>query len=254
MKKTNYSAAFYNKIENWSTNAANEIVPLVMNLVSPESVVDIGCGDGTWLSIFSKNGVEDILGIDGSYVTENILKIPLNCFFPWDLNLELPLEKKFDLAICLEVAEHLLPSSSRTIVKSLIKLSDIVLFSSAIPLQGGNGHLNEQWPNYWKSLFSDFGYVSISSIKTKLWNNPQIEYFYKQNVYIFCKPQVLSQKAALAQEYQLSQYIPDPIIHPDIYMELSRGIDRFSVWEIMNKIRSRPKNKFLKILKRFQLG
>ncbi len=64
-----YTPAFYNAISDWSVNSAKVIVPLVMDLINPKSVIDVGCGDGSWLTQFKQCGVEKITGLDGDYMT-----------------------------------------------------------------------------------------------------------------------------------------------------------------------------------------
>ena len=74
---------------------------------------------------------------------------------------------KYDLAISLEVAEHLSPSRSCGFIDDLTNLSDVVLFSAAIPMQGGTNHINEQPISYWANLFLERGFVPISCIRPK---------------------------------------------------------------------------------------
>jgi hypothetical protein len=71
------------------------------------------------------------LGYDGPHVTP--LCIPKDRFAAVDLRQPLPADRKFDLAISGEVAEHL----PATLVGTLTSVSDVVLFSAAIPGQGG---------------------------------------------------------------------------------------------------------------------
>jgi SAM-dependent methyltransferase len=124
------------------------VVPTVLRLVQPEPVVDVGCGDGAWLSVFRELGVNHRFGLDGDYVDRRLLQIPQDQFSATDLSLPFRLPCTFDLAVSLEVAEHLPPQSAEDFVDSLTRLAPVVLFSAAIPLQGGTHHLNEQWPDY----------------------------------------------------------------------------------------------------------
>ncbi len=54
-------------------SAPNQIVPLLMEICNPKSVIDVGCGVGTFLSVFKKHGVNDVLGIDGSWTNRELL-------------------------------------------------------------------------------------------------------------------------------------------------------------------------------------
>ena len=139
-------------------NAANEVVPLILKLLNTKSVVDVGCGTGTWLKIFEANGVQDILGIDGNYVDQKLLKIDFDKFIAYDLETFFKSEKKFDLAISLEVAEHLSIDSADVFVQTLSGLSETIIFSAAITNQGGQNHINEQEPKYWIEKFENLEY------------------------------------------------------------------------------------------------
>src|SRR5688572_19921778 len=88
-------------------NAARIILPLVFELVKPTSVLDVGCGLGTWLSVCDEFGVKDYLGVDGDYVERTKLTILESKFLSVDLRNRFTTKRKFDLVICLEVAEHL---------------------------------------------------------------------------------------------------------------------------------------------------
>jgi len=164
--------------------AAEEIVPFIIKLTNPKSVVDIGCGLGTWLKVFMDNNITDVLGIDGAYVDRKKLTIPENCFFPQDLTTPLVIKRKYDLAISLEVAEHLPDSISDSFVKSLTQASDVILFSAAIKNQGGENHINEQWYEYWQLKFANHGYKFYDVVRGFYWWNPKVDWWYAQNIFI----------------------------------------------------------------------
>ena len=81
----------------------NQIVPEIIKLLAPKSVVDVGCGIGTFLNVFKKNHVQDVLGIDGSWVNRDLLHKHISEEEFKECNLEEPiqLEKKYDLALSL---------------------------------------------------------------------------------------------------------------------------------------------------------
>ncbi|MDR2971147.1 MAG: class I SAM-dependent methyltransferase [Bacteroidales bacterium] len=164
----------------------NIIIPLVLHYVKPKSVVDFGCGIGTWLNAFKNNGISEILGIDGEWCKKDLLfkyiqKSEFKC-----VNLENPiyLEKTYDLVVSLEVAEHLSETSADIFVQSLTNAGKVILFSAAFPGQGGQNHINEQWPSYWASKFQKYGYYFHDIIRGKIWNNQDVSLWYKQNIFL----------------------------------------------------------------------
>src|SRR5271165_1063667 len=93
--------------------SAREVLKIVKDAhLNPKSVVDVGCGIGTWLKVWSELGAEDILGVDGDYVRQDQLLIPPDRFKAMDLSNPLALKRKFDLVQSLEVAEHLPPAAA----------------------------------------------------------------------------------------------------------------------------------------------
>jgi SAM-dependent methyltransferase len=222
MSKTAYSDDFYNGIRDGSRRSAEAVVPLVLEAVQPKSVVDVGCGDGTWLSVFQQNGVQDVFGIDGDYVSRDSLRIPLYLFNAIDLSSPFELGRKFDLAVSLEVAEHLPPQSAQGFIGSLVKLAPVVLFSAAIPLQGGTHHVNEQWPDYWVALFQRHKYVPIDNIRGRLWRNDSVEWWYVQNSLFFASPSALENNKTLRDALEMTNPSQLSIVHPRFYAAFAR--------------------------------
>jgi SAM-dependent methyltransferase len=167
--------------------AANEVVPFILQLLNPKSIVDVGCGIGTWLKVFEDNGIIDVLGIDGCYVDKNLLKIDKAKFVDFDLEKLYHTDIKFDLAISLEVAEHLSLESADIFVKTIANLSDTVIFSAAIPYQGGQNHINEQEPKYWIEKFENEGFKLFDVLRPVFWDNSNVDSWYRQNMLLFTK-------------------------------------------------------------------
>jgi hypothetical protein len=180
-----YTPGFYSQYEVESTRSAQRVVPHLMELLSPGAVIDVGCGIGTWLSVFHHLGVETIRGIDGSHVHRDQLRIPSENFLGADLRSPVPTSERYDLCVSLEVAEHLPASRAEQFVSMLVSLSDVVLFSAAIPHQGGDQHVNEQWPMYWARLFAKAGYETVDWLRPRIWNDPEVEYYYAQNSLLY---------------------------------------------------------------------
>lgn len=213
-----YTSEFFATLQAGSRGSAREIVPLILELVHPKSVIDVGCGDGTWLSVFQEFGIEDYLGIDGDYVDGEQLQIPADRFLDFDLKQSISIEKTFDLVLSLEVAEHLPADCADTFVDSLAKLGEAIVFSAAIPYQGGTEHINEQWQNYWVTRFQSRGYQVIDCLRNKIWDNAKVEAWYAQNMLIFIKEERLSNYPLLQQELQSPNSLPLVIVHPKIYL------------------------------------
>ena len=185
--KNPYDKKFYDRQKQGSRSSAGEIVPIVLQLFHAESVIDIGCGVGTWLSIFKKHGIGDILGLDGDYVDSGDLEIPKESFLAFDLCKPSNIGRKFDLVLCLEVAEHLSADVSDSLVDFLTNLGDVVIFSSAIPYQSGTSHVNEQWPDYWCKLFKNKKFEVFDCIRKRIWENEKVEWWYAQNILVFIR-------------------------------------------------------------------
>lgn len=212
-----YSERFYDEMVDTSTTSAEVIVPLVLDLVAPRSVIDVGCGEGKWLSIFKKQGIEDVFGIDGEWVKAERLTIPEEQFNTIDLEEPFILEKTSDLVISLEVAEHLLPTSADAFVASLTAIAPVILFSAAIPLQGGSHHVNEQWPEYWEIKFNTHGYVAVDPIRRHIWNDQRVSFFYAQNIVMYVKESELPNYPKLMAERKLGHDHPIPLVHPFLF-------------------------------------
>lgn len=212
-----YTRSFYEEIRNGSLRSAEIIVPLVLGFVPVRSVLDVGCGDATWLSVFRKHGVEDITGIDGGYVSRELLQIPEDCFKEVDLTKPFSLGRVFDLAVCLEVAEHLPAECAASFIKSLAALAPVVLFSAAIPRQGGNHHINEQWPDYWASLFSEHGFRPVDFVRKRVWKNSAVEFWYIQNTLLFVQANLLETNQAFNAEFERTNPNQLSIVHPRQY-------------------------------------
>jgi hypothetical protein len=214
-----YSQEFYVNRHGETIHSANTILSILLERIPPvHSAVDVGCGVGTWLSVLQEKGVKDIQGLDGSWVDQDLLAIPRTCFKQVDLSdsvIKLP--QRYDLSISLEVAEHLPPDRAKEFVSSLTTLSDYVLFSAAIPFQGGANHVNEQWQHYWVELFGVMDYVVQDFIRPKIWNDNQIPFWYRQNILLFSKQR--KSKDSLRNLADSDNWsMPLDIVQPDLYL------------------------------------
>jgi SAM-dependent methyltransferase len=214
---SSYSSHFFDRIQEGAVRSAREVVPLLLEWVRPASVVDVGCGNGTWLSVFREAGVKTILGLDGDYVDQNQLLIPREFFQPADLANPPSTGARFDLVVSLEVAEHLPEEAAARFVAFLTGLGPVVAFSAAIPHQRGTHHVNEQWPGYWAGLFRERGFTVVDALRDRLWTNDAVEWWYAQNLLLFVRDSALAQFPALARAAEQTRGRRLDVVHPKAY-------------------------------------
>ncbi len=216
MQPKDYKDNFFEYHLKGALASANAVIPLVQEYVSPASVIDIGCGIGAWLSIWQKRGAKELTGVDGSYVDKKQLQIGVENFQECNLENGFKSDKRYDLASSLEVAEHLPEKSAELFVETLCALSDVVLFSAAIPGQEGTMHINEQYPDYWVEIFKKKGYIAIDCLRQRIWNDKNIQWWYRQNILFFVKESALANNPKLKEAYSKSGGQVLSLVHPEL--------------------------------------
>jgi SAM-dependent methyltransferase len=215
---TPYTKEFFESGCEGSVRSASEIVPLILEMVHPKSVVDVGCGLGSWLAVFEENRLTDFLGVDGDFIDRKELLISPEKFWPHDLQKPLHLHREFDLVVSMEVAEHLPESCADTFVESLTRLGSVILFSAAIPHQGGKCHLNEQWPDYWAERFRLRGYQVIDAVRKRVWKNERVEFWYSQNTLVYARNDAVSRLPRLQEEISRTASSQLSLVHPRMFL------------------------------------
>jgi SAM-dependent methyltransferase len=196
-----YDSSYYDVIDATAVSSARSIVPWLLATLAPRSVMDVGCGRGAWLSVVRENGVDAVTGCDGTYVSLEELRIPRECFHGVDLGRPFELPGSHDLAMCLEVAEHLPLKMSRKLVEQLTLHAPVVLFSAAVPEQRGTQHVNEQWHEFWTRLFDERDFQVFDVIRPRVFNDHSVAWYYRQNMFLYAKRG--SDFAATLCEHQL---------------------------------------------------
>ena len=197
--RTIYDNTFFSSMAEVSLRSARLVVPLVMEVLHPKSVIDVGCGLGVWLQVFAENGVANVHGIDGDYVDRSKLHINQDDFASADLTKDFSIDAKYDLAVCIEVAEHLPTACAEVLVERLTSASSVVLFSAAIPGQGGVSHVNERWPEFWRDLFAKHDFIMLDPLRPRIRNDRRVAFWIRQNLCVFVKSVAMTSFPELEQ-------------------------------------------------------
>jgi SAM-dependent methyltransferase len=227
MQPESYTDEFYEFHLQGALTSASGVIPVVMEFIKPNSVLDVGCGIGAWLLVWEKMGITDIFGIDGNFINTSKLRIDQSKFLAMDLEKGFKIDRKFDLVSCLEVAEHLPEKSAELFIKSLCMAGDIILFSAAIPGQGGTLHLNEQYPDYWVNQFQQNGFIPIDCIRPKIWNDKNIQWWYRQNILFFVKSGSLPNFPLLQKAFDNKINEASSVVHPELFEDTRRKADYY---------------------------
>ena len=211
-----YDEKFYEISEDAREQDAEIVVPQIINWLKPKSIIDFGCGLGTWLSVVKQVDLNiEIYGLDGDYVNEKELKIDKRFFKAVDLSKPIQIKESYDLAMSLEVAEHIDEAASEIFIDNITGSSDNVLFSAAIPEQGGVHHVNEQWQEYWISKFEARGYSADVSVRNFFWHAQEITPWRRQNFIFFHRGEV--RKSPIVETKEIYN-----IVHPEMYFKRIR--------------------------------
>ena len=204
-----------------SISSSLYIVPKIIDILFPSSVVDCGCRYGEWLKTFIENGISDVLGIDYLDYGGNHL-IPGASYLKYDLSKVLVLPRKFDLVISLEVAEHIDERYAEVYIDNLVSLSDMIVFSAAIPQQGGCNHTNERDQSYWADMFAKRGYIPYD-VRSLIWDNENIGWWYRQNIIIYVKDTIVNDAISI---YRVDDLSALNLVHPSspLYKRLHENV------------------------------
>jgi SAM-dependent methyltransferase len=179
-----YQADFYRYLSSFAVDSAELVVPVLAGVLPIKNVVDFGCGQGAWLSVWRRTGAA-VTGVDGAYVDTGGLLIDPALFVAADLGEPIDLGRRFDLVQSLEVAEHLPAAEAQQFVDTLTSHGSCVVFSAAVPGQGGEHHVNEQPLDYWRALFRRRGFVAVDYLRPLIADAAAIAWWYRCNIILY---------------------------------------------------------------------
>lgn len=207
-----YTLGFYEQEATSSRALARRLVPFLDSLFASGrlgAIVDVGCGRGEVLAEFERRMHRRLaLGIDGEWAAAETLA-PL--FVSWDLTRPVTWLGEFDLALCLEVAEHLPASAADTLVDTLVQAAPVVCFSAAVPGQGGTHHVNEQFPAFWQRKFAQRGFACYDLLRRVLLRDRSVPSEYAQSILLYARLGFLPQHRAVSGRVELrvrDDYLP----------------------------------------------
>lgn len=201
-----YGKSFYSSRDELTSYSANKILSIIAEHIAVTSVIDFGCGVGTWLKQAEVMGATNVVGVEGPWLQDNMF-VSEGRLFKRNFDNPIDFNEIFDLAISLEVAEHVKEANADIFLDSICRCSDHVLFGAAIKGQGGNGHINEQSQSYWINKFESRGYKVCDCIRPKIWDNAKIPFWYKQNIFFFQKDNSIKNCVVM----------PADLVHPELF-------------------------------------
>lgn len=247
-----FTPEVYEQIRDGARRSAAVIVPLVCDLLDPRYVADVGCGEGWFSRQFAENGcavtaVDRTLGgidgvtlvdrtegsvtfLQGDLVNGDAWAYALASVEPARVVARPTVGERgfpYDLVVCLEVAEHLAAGAADAFVATLCALAPVVLFSAAVPGQGGHGHVNEQWPAYWASRFETHDRHVSGALRWIIWGDDQVEPWYQQNLLVAATDVAVADVGERAEFIDAPTYAaelfsstasrPIPVVHPTTF-------------------------------------
>ncbi len=191
----------------------------LFRIYQPASVADFGCGRGAWLKAMHEQGAERLFGVDGPWNSQEAMIDQSIEFCGADLNEPGPAfaGQTFDLAMTLEVVEHLEPKSSERVADALASLAPVLMFGAAFSHQTGQNHINERYHSFWAGLLRDRGFEVYDYFRPTFWGDDRVAYYYQQNTFLYVrKGHALGAKLREAGYRPIENLAFLDCVHPDM--------------------------------------
>lgn len=225
-----YDSSFFDHTTRVSLDSARKVVAVVQRILPVTSVLDVGCAQGAWLSVWRDHGVADYAGLDGDYVDRARMMVDPARFTAHDLAQPFALGRRFDLAQSVEVAEHLPASRAEGFVADLTAHANAVLFSAAPPGQGGENHIHEMPYEYWRDLFAARGYALYDCLRPLLRDDEAVAPWYRHNAFLFLNDEAAKAVDPYAQMFRVADGAPIVDVSSPVYRARKQVIRRLPFW------------------------
>jgi SAM-dependent methyltransferase len=184
-----YYERHFNEYREWEIRLAK----FFSDRYKINSVIDIGCGVGSYLEGHVRSGVTKVRGLEYNYKSAvgyfpDILKPHISYA---DATKPLDINDKFDCAWSVEVAEHIMPSGTEQFIDNLTSLTEnYILLTAAPPGQSGTGHIKLREKQFWIDAIKAKGFDYLEDevkVLQEEWKKLGAEWYITKNVMLFKK-------------------------------------------------------------------
>lgn len=202
-----YDADFFSEAYEVSFKSAQLYFEHLSLLYNFQTIIDVGAGAGAWSHAAIEAGKQPI-SVDGKWVDKIEKKCDKLNYYYQDLNESLNISIKGDLAVCVEVAEHLDPDRSHSFIEDLCSIAPVIVFGAALPRQGGSGHINCHPHSYWIDIFKQNGYYALDAFRSIFWYDGRVGPWYTQNTFLFVRDEFKQKFSNIPEPSIINIYHP----------------------------------------------
>lgn len=184
-----YDRPYYERSAAAKRVTMQHIADSIVRDTAPETLVDVGCGGGFLLAALAERGVT-CFGLEYSQAGIELCGSAGLQVRQFDLEHDTFAGGPFDVAVSMEVAEHLPASVADRFVDLLAGVAPLVVFTAARPGQVGTDHVNEQVPEYWITRFAARGlapYEALAASWQDEWKRLGVIECYRDNLMVFAR-------------------------------------------------------------------